>query len=128
MSILKTLIDYSLFEKYDKEYFINNKIVPIYENDISIKFAVCKNSNLNTIRDDFSKLISFVEIEELELSFILNYIDKKILLYSLALKAILENSFEKSLDYFDIFCKEREIPMELYNSMKRWFILEGILI
>ena len=40
--ILKTLIDYSLFEKYDKEYFINNKIVPIYENDISIKFAVCK--------------------------------------------------------------------------------------
>ena len=100
MSILKTLIDYSLFEKYDKEYFINNKIVPIYENDISIKFAVCKNSNLNTIKDDFSKLISFVEIEELELSFILNYIDKKILLYSLALKAILENSFEKNIDKF----------------------------
>ena len=100
MSILKTLIDYSLFEKYDKEYFINKKIVPIYENDISIKFAVCKNSNLNTIKDDFSKLISFVEIEELELSFILNYIDKKILLYSLALKAILENSFEKNIDKF----------------------------
>ena len=100
MNILKTLIDYSLFEKYDKEYFINNKIVPIYENDISIKFAVCKNSNLNTIKDDFSKLISFVEIEELELSFILNYIDKKILLYSLALKAILENSFEKNIDKF----------------------------
>ena len=100
MSILKTLIDYSLFEKYDKEYFINNKIVPIYENDISIKFAVCKNSNLNTIKDDFSKLISFVEIEELELSFILNYINKKILLYSLALKAILENSFEKNIDKF----------------------------
>lgn len=100
MSILKTLIDYSLFEKYNKEYFVNNKIVPIYENDISIKFAVCKNSNLNTIKDDFSKLISFVEIEELELSFILNYIDKKILLYSLALKAILENSFEKNIDKF----------------------------
>ena len=100
MNILKTLIDYSLFEKYDKEYFINNKIVPIYENNISIKFAVCKSSNLNTIKDDFSKLISFVEIEELELSFILNYIDKKILLYSLALKAILENSFEKNIDKF----------------------------
>ena len=99
-SILKSLIDYTLFEKYDKEYFINNKIVPIYENDISIKFAVCKNSNLNTIKDDFSKLISFVEIEELELSFILNYINKKILLYSLALKAILENSFEKNIDKF----------------------------
>ena len=24
-NILKTLIDYSLFEKYDKEYFIKNK-------------------------------------------------------------------------------------------------------
>ena len=100
MNILKTLIDYSLFEKYDKEYFINNKIVPIYENNISIKFAVCKSSNLNTIKDDFSKLISFAEIEELELSFILNHIDKKILLYNLASKAILENSFEKNIDKF----------------------------
>ncbi len=100
MNPLKILIDYSLFEKYDKEYFINNKIVPVYENDISIKFAVCKSSNLNTIKDDFSKLISFVEIEELELSFILNHIDKKILLYNLASKAILENSFEKNIDKF----------------------------
>ena len=41
--ILKTLIDYSLFEKYDKDYFINNKILPLFENDISIKMAVCKN-------------------------------------------------------------------------------------
>ena len=40
-SILKTLIDYSLFEKYDKDYFINNKNVPIFENDIKIKIAVC---------------------------------------------------------------------------------------
>ena len=43
-------------------------------------------------------------------------------------KYCLENKFEKSLDYFDIFCKEREIPMELYNSMKRWFISQEILI
>jgi hypothetical protein len=48
-SILKSLIDYSLFEKYDKNYFINNKIVPIFENDISIKIAVCKSSNLQRI-------------------------------------------------------------------------------
>ena len=41
-SILKSLIDYSLFEKYDKDYFINNKIVPIFENDINIKIDVCK--------------------------------------------------------------------------------------
>ena len=43
-------------------------------------------------------------------------------------KYCLENEFEKSLNYFDDFCKGREISMELYNSMKRWFILEGILI
>ena len=43
-------------------------------------------------------------------------------------KYCLENKFEKSLDYFDIFCKEREISMELYNSMKRWFISQEILI
>ena len=41
-SILKSLIDYTLFEKYDKEYFINNKIIPIFENDISIKDIMIK--------------------------------------------------------------------------------------
>ena len=97
-TILKTLIDYSLFEKYNKEYFLNNRIIPIYENDISIKFAVCKSSKLNTIKDDFQKLINFIEIEELELLFILNHIDKKILLYDLSSKSILQNSFEKFID------------------------------
>lgn len=72
-SILKSQIDYSLFEKYDKDYFVNNKILPIFENDISIKIAICKSSNLQTIKDDFSKLISFIEVEELELLFILSY-------------------------------------------------------
>ena len=99
-SILKSLIDYTLFEKYDKEYFINNKIIPIFENDISIKIAVCKSSNLQTIKDDFPKLISFIEVEELELLFILSHINKKILLYSFALKAISQNRFEKYIDKF----------------------------
>ena len=81
-TILKTLIDYSLFEKYCKDYFINNKILPVSENDISIKIAVFKSSNLQTIKDDFSKLISFIEIEELDLLFMLSHIDKKVLLYS----------------------------------------------
>ena len=43
-------------------------------------------------------------------------------------KYCLENNFEKSLDYFDIFCKEKKISMELYNSLKRWFIQQEILI
>lgn len=43
-------------------------------------------------------------------------------------KYCLENEFEKSLDYFDIYCKEKKISMELYNSLKRWFISQEILI
>lgn len=71
-NILKTLIDYSLFEKYDKEYFIKNKIVPICEDNISLKVAICNSSNLSNIKSDFSKIISFQQIEELELYFILS--------------------------------------------------------
>jgi len=43
-------------------------------------------------------------------------------------KYCLENSFEESLDYFDIFCKEKMISMKLYNSLKRWFISQEILL
>ena len=123
-SILKSLIDYTLFEKYDKEYFINNKIIPIFENDISIKIAVCKSSNLQTIKDDFPKLISFIEIDELELLFILSHINKKILLYSFALKAISQNSFEKYIDKFleelisfSIDLRTSDIHIEQYKEL-----------
>jgi len=43
-------------------------------------------------------------------------------------KYCLENEFEKSLEYFDIYCKEKNVSMELYNSLKRWFISQEILI
>ncbi|MCG3717483.1 tryptophan 7-halogenase, partial [Aliarcobacter butzleri] len=42
-------------------------------------------------------------------------------------KYCLENSFEKSLDYFDIFCKERNVPLQVGNSLKNWCIKEEIL-
>ncbi|MDZ7819407.1 MAG: hypothetical protein U5K55_12740 [Aliarcobacter sp.] len=99
-SILKTFIDYSLFEKYGKEYFLKNKIIPIYEDNMHLKVAVCKASNLNTIKEDFNKLISFEQIDELELLFILSNIDKKISLFSLASKSIFQNSFEKYINDF----------------------------
>ena len=123
-SILKSLIDYSLFEKYDKDYFVNNKTLPISENDISIKIAVCKSSNLQTIKDDFPKLISFIEVEELELFFILSHINKKILLYSFALKAISQNNFEKYIDKFleelisfSIDLRTSDIHIEQYKEL-----------
>ena len=123
-NILKTLIDYSLFEKYDKDYFINNKILPLFENDISIKMAVCKNSKLETIKNDFNKMISFLEIDELELLFMISHIDQKTLLYSMALKAISQNSFEKYVDKFlqellsfSINLRASDIHIEQYKDV-----------
>lgn len=123
-NILKTLIDYSLFEKYDKDYFINNKILPLSENDISIKMVVCKSSKLETIKNDFNKVISFIEIEELELLFMISHIEKKTLLYSLALKAISQNSFEKYIDKFlqellsfSINLRASDIHLEQYKDV-----------
>ncbi len=123
-TILKTLIDYSLFEKYDKDYFVKNRILPIFENEISIKIAVCKSSNLLSVKDDFNKLITFIEIEELELLFLLSHIDTKILLYSFAFKAICQNSFEKFIDKFleellefSINLRASDIHIEQYKDL-----------
>lgn len=123
-TILKTLIDYTLFEKYEKDYFVRNRILPIFENEISIKIAVCKSSNLQTIKDDFNKLITFIEIEELELLFLLSHIDTKILLYSFAFKAICQNSFEKYIDKFleelisfSIDLRTSDIHIEQYKDL-----------
>ncbi len=123
-TILKTLIDYSLFEKYDKDYFVENRILPIFENEISIKIAVCKSSNLLSVKDDFNKLITFIEIEELELLFLLSHIDTKILLYSFAFKAICQNSFEKFIDKFleellefSINLRASDIHIEQYKDL-----------
>jgi general secretion pathway protein E len=123
-SILKIFIDYSLFEKYGKEYFINNKIVPIYEDNIYLKVAVCKSSNLDTVKDDFNKLISFEQIDELELLFILSNLDKKISLFSFASKSIFQNSFEKYINnfldellLFSIELRSSDIHIEQYMDL-----------
>ena len=123
-SILKTFIDYSLFEKYGKEYFINNKIIPIYEDNIYLKIAVCSNSNLLTVKDDFDKLISYQEINELELLFILSNLDKKIALFNLASKSIFQNSFEKYISdfleevlLFSVELRASDIHIERYMDL-----------
>lgn len=43
-------------------------------------------------------------------------------------KFCLRNRFEKSLEYFDVFCKEKDISMELHSSLKKWFIYQEILV
>ncbi|MCT7910789.1 tryptophan 7-halogenase [Arcobacter lacus] len=42
-------------------------------------------------------------------------------------KYCLENNFEKSLEYFDVFCKEKNILPQVSNSLKNWCIKEEIL-
>ena len=99
-SIIKTFIDYSLFEKYDKSYFVENKIIPIFEDNFSLKVAICKGSNLEMIKEKIPKLLSFLEVEELEIMFILNNLEKKIYLFSLATKSIFQDSSEKNMEIF----------------------------
>ena len=43
-------------------------------------------------------------------------------------KYCIENKLEKSLDYFDVFCKKNNVSMGLYNSLKRWCIEQEILV
>ena len=62
----------SFLEEYPFEYLVPTLRIMLLEN----------------IKNDFSKLISFIEIDELELLFILNHIDEKISIYSLAIKSI----------------------------------------
>ncbi|PUE67655.1 flavin-dependent monooxygenase QhpG [Arcobacter lacus] len=42
-------------------------------------------------------------------------------------KYCLENNFEKSLEYFDVFCKEKNISSQVSNSLKNWCIKEEVL-
>lgn len=42
-------------------------------------------------------------------------------------KYCLKNRFEDSLEYFDLFSKEKNLSMEFYNSLKKWFISQEIL-
>lgn len=123
-NILKILIDFSLFEKYDKEYFISNKIVPICEDSISLKVAVCKNSDLSNIKEKFSKLISFVEADELDILFLLSNLDKKIYLYKIASKSTFQKTDEKyieeflnELTLFSIYLRTSDIHIEMYKNL-----------
>lgn len=123
-NILRTLIDFSLFEKYDKEYFIRNKIVPIFEDSISLKVAVCRNSSLLDIKERFSKLISFVEVDELDILFLLSNLDKKIFLYEIASRSILQQASERYIEeflnrliLFSIDLRASDIHIEKYKDL-----------
>ena len=75
-------IDYQLFSLYDREYFIKNKIIPIKEDTISLSLIICKESNLNDVNNNFTKLLKFREINIDELLFHLSFLEIKIDLFN----------------------------------------------
>ena len=113
-------IDYNLFILYGKEYFLENKIVPIRQNDISLELLVCKDSVLTNINNDFNKVLKFKEVEDNELLFILSFIDIKINLFELSSKAISKinnndtfiETFLESLINFSILTRASDIHIE----------------
>lgn len=111
-NLLKLKIDYRLFSKYDKDYFINNKIVPIIEDTFSMKFAVCKESNLLDIKDKFTKIINFVEIEKNDIEFVLANFEQNSKLFSCVEKSLNSNASE---DFMKDFLKE----LVIYSLEKR---------
>lgn len=113
-------IDYNLFILYGKEYFLENKIVPIRQNDISLELLVCKDSVLTNINNDFNKVLKFKEVEDNELLFMLSFIDIKINLFELSSKAISKinnndtfiETFLESLINFSILTRASDIHIE----------------
>lgn len=84
INIQHQLIDYSLFLKYEKSYFYENKILPYYEDDICLKVAVCNSSKLHNIDEKFNKLIKYTKLDELDLMFVLSNLEVKIKLFTLS--------------------------------------------
>ncbi|WP_198305610.1 GspE/PulE family protein [Arcobacter vandammei] len=121
-NILKSLINYSLFEKYEKDYFIKNKIIPIFEDNIILKVAVCKNSNLENIKNNFTKILSFIEVDEMDILFLLSNLDFKIELFSILQKLNSSSSdsyikeFLEKILFFAIEKRASDIHIEKFEN------------
>ncbi|MEN8717873.1 MAG: ATPase, T2SS/T4P/T4SS family, partial [Sulfurovum sp.] len=80
------MIDYSLFDKYSHEYFVNNFILPLQEDDKYLYLAICKDSRLDNIKEKFTRKLKFKEIDIREMKFLLSEIKLKKELYNLLTK------------------------------------------
>ncbi len=99
-SLSKELIDYSLFDIYDQEYLCNSLIIPLFQDDIVLKVAICKESNLVEINTKFNTALSYCEFEKQELLFFLSNLDIRKKFYKLGEKIIHSNSSDNSLEIF----------------------------
>ena len=125
INILNKKIDYSLFKKYDKDFFSDNLIIPLSEDDMCLKLAVCESSNLVSVNDAFHKVLKFKEIKKEDLLFVLSYIEIKIELYELANKSLFTHSsnskgikdFIYTLLEFAISLRASDIHFEDFHEM-----------
>jgi len=123
-NINNIVIDYDLFDVYEKEYFLKNKIIPIKEDDISLDLLICKDSSLNSVNNDFNKVLKYTETNSNDLLFLLSFLDIKIDLFKnaksiISLKKDEEKSVEKFLHLlikFSIQTRTSDIHIEQYDN------------
>lgn len=100
MNLLKTLIDYSLFNKYDKEYFIVNLLVPVFEDSISIKIAYCEETNIEKVKEKFVKIVNLIKVDKNDILFVLSSLETRLKLFLIVQKSSLLNIEEKYTSTF----------------------------
>lgn len=96
----KIFIDYSLFDRYDDYYFQNNLIIPIYENEMVLKLAICNESNLLDIKTKFNKTLSFIEFTKEEIEFFISNLEFRKKLRYLSNNILNSTNSNNSLDEF----------------------------
>ena len=134
-NINTSIIDYSLFDKYSQDYFLSNLILPLYEDEKYLKLAICKESNLNSIEQKFSRKLKFKEIFLNEMKFLLSNIDLKKELFKLLSKTN-ENInsvnqtkvFVEKLIFYSITNRASDIHIESSNKRILFrFRIDGFL-
>lgn len=130
------LIDYSLLKIYEYDYFYNNLILPIGEDDICLKLAICKESNLNNIKEKITRVCKYIEFTKEEILFFLSNHLLKIQLYENANKSLLSENFHESflddffskLLLFSIDSRASDIHIEVYKNLIQFrFRIDGRL-
>lgn len=135
MTLLNINIDYTIFEKYGYQIFLDNLVVPIFEDSISIQLAIFEGFDVKTIENRFIKHIDFKEYKKEDILFILSNLEAKLKMYKDAKKSLLisrENqstaTFLDSLIIFSIDQRASDIHIEKYEDRTLFkFRIDGVL-
>lgn len=87
--LLEYNIDYSLSEKIDRDFLIDQKLLPLQSHDFYVLIASAQqNCHNDFLVEVFKKPIKYITVNELEINRELQYLDVKIKLYKLAYNAL----------------------------------------